>query len=115
VNGIAAKLSEISSDQGKSSIWAAVNGNYPLKAVLTLPGAQPVLMLEVKELHFVKPDIALLTPPANCTVQAQGEWTEVGMSAHSETTIDAHGSGEVDLKTGKATGDAKVKSGSKPR
>ncbi len=115
VNSIAAQLSESSSDQGKSSIWAAVNGNYPLKAVLTLPGAQPVLMLEVKELRFVKPDIALLVPPANCTTHAQGEWTADGMSAHSETTIDAHGSGEADTATGNATGDAKVKSGSKLR
>lgn len=114
VNGIAAKLTETTSDQGKSSIWMAVNGNYPLKAVLTLPGAQPVLMLEVKELRFVKPDLALLSPPANCTTRAQGEWTAVGMSAQSQTTIDANGSGSVDLKTGKASGKATVKSSSQP-
>jgi len=115
VNGIAAKLSESTSDQGKMSIWAAVNGNYPVKAVMTFPGAQPMLMLEVKELHFVKPDIALLTPPANCTTQAQGEWSATGMSGHFDLNIDAEGSGSVDLKTGKATGDATVKSSNKPR
>ena len=112
VNGIAAKLSESSSDQGKSSVWAAENGNYPVKAVMTFPGAQPMLMLEVKELHFVKPDIALLVPPANCTTHAQGEWTATGMSGHFEVNVEAQGSGSVDLKTGKATGDATVKSGS---
>jgi hypothetical protein len=112
VNGIAAKLSESSSDQGKSSVWAAENGNYPVKAVMTFPGAQPMLMLEVKELHFVKPDIALLVPPANCTTHAQGEWTATGMSGHFEVNVEAQGSGSVDLKTGKASGDATVKSGS---
>jgi hypothetical protein len=112
VNGIAAKLTESSSDQGKSRIWVAVNGNYPVKAEMTFPGAQPVLMLEVKELRFEKPDAALLAPPANCTTHAQGEWTADGMSAHSETTIDANGSGNADLPTGKTTGKAAVKSGS---
>jgi hypothetical protein len=115
VNGIAAKLSESSSAQGKMSIWAAENGNYPVKAVMTFPGAQPMLMQEVKELHFVKPDIALLVPPANCMAHAQGEWTATGMSGHFDLNIDAEGSGSVDLKTGKATGDATVKSSKKPR
>ena len=115
INGIAAKLSESTSDHGKMSIWAAENGNYPVKAVMTFPGAQPMLMQEVKELHFVKPDIALLTPPANCTTHAQGEWTATGMGGHFDLNIDAEGSGSVDLKTGKATGDATVKSSNKPR
>ena len=115
VNGIAAKLSESTSDQGKMSIWAAENGNYPVKAVMTFPGAQPMLMQEVKELHFVKPDIALLTPPANCTAHAQGEWTATGMSGHFDMNIDTEGSGSADLQTGKATGNVTVRSGSKPR
>jgi len=115
VNGIAAKLSESTSDQGKMSIWAAENGNYPVKAVMTFPGAPPMLMQEVKELHFVKPDIALLVPPANCTAHAQGEWTATGMSGHFDLNIDAEGSGSVDLKTGKTAGDATVKSSNKPR
>jgi hypothetical protein len=115
VNGIAAGLIENSSDQGKSSIWFAVNGNYPLKVVMSFPGASPVTMLEVKELRFEKPDPALLAPPANCTTQAQGEWTAHGISAHGETTIEVQGSGDADLKTGKATGDATDKSGSQPR
>jgi hypothetical protein len=71
-------------------------------------------MLEVKELRFEKPDAVLLAPPANRTTHAQVEWTADGMSAHSETTIDAQGSGSADLKTGKATGKADVKSGSQP-
>ena len=115
VNGIATYFTESTSDQGKMSIWAAENGNYLVKAVMTFPGAQPMLMQEVKELHFVKPDIALLTPPANCTTHAQGEWTATGMSGHFDLNIDAEGSGSVDLKTGKATGNATVKSSNKPR
>lgn len=114
INGIAAFFTESSSDQGKSSIWIAVNGSYPVKAVMTFPGAPPMLMQEVKELHFVKPDIALLTPPANCVTQAQGEWSATGMSGHFEINVEAQGSGSADLKTGKATGGATVKSGSQP-
>jgi hypothetical protein len=114
VNGIAARLSESTSDQGKMSIWATENGNYPVKAVMTFPGAPPMLMQEVKELHFVKPDIALLAPPANCTAHAQGEWTATGMSGHFEINVEAQGSGSADLKTGKTTGGANVKSGSQP-
>jgi hypothetical protein len=112
VNGIAAKLSESTSDQGKMSIWAAENGNYPVKAVMTFLGAPPMLMLEVKELRFEKPASALFTPPADCTTRAQGEWSATGISAHFDVDIDAQGSGSMDLKTGKATGDATVKSGS---
>jgi hypothetical protein len=115
VNGIAANLTESSSGQGKSRIWIAVNGNYPVKVEITFPGAQPVVLLEVKELRFEKPAAALLAAPANCPVQAQGEWAADGMHVHFETNIEAHGSGQVDLKTGKATGDATVKSGSRPR
>jgi hypothetical protein len=114
VNGIAAKLTENSDDKGKSRVWIAVNGGYPVKAEMTFPGAQPMLMLEVKELRFVKPDIALLEPPANCATQAQGEWSATGMSGHFEINVEAHGSGSVDLGTGKAAGEATVKSGSPP-
>jgi hypothetical protein len=110
VNGIAARLSESTANQVKSVIWIAENGNYPVKAVVTFPGGQPMLMLEVKELRFEKPAAALFTPPANCTTQAQGEWSATGMSGHFEINVEAQGSGSVDLKTGKATGDATVKS-----
>jgi len=115
VNGIAAKLTESSSDQGKASIWVAVNGYYPVKAMMTFPGAQPMLMLEVKELRFEKPPAALLTPPANCPTQAQGEWSATSISSHFETNINVQGSGSLDLGTGKTTGNATVKSGSKPK
>jgi hypothetical protein len=115
INGIAAKLTESSSDQGKASIWIAVNGYYPVKAVMTFPGAQPMLMQEVKELRFEKPSAALFTPPANCPTQAQGEWSATSISSHFETNIDVQGSGSVDLGTGKTTGDATVKSSTKPK
>ena len=115
VNGIAVKLKESSSDQGKASIWVAMNGYYPVKAMMTFPGAQPMLMLEVKELRFEKPSAALFTPPANCTTQAQGEWSATDMSSHFETNIDVQGSGSVDLGTGKTTGNATVKSNTKPK
>jgi hypothetical protein len=114
VNGIAAKFTESSSDQAKASVWIAVNGGYPLKAVITLPGSKPILMLEVKELHFEKPSAALFTPPANCPSQTQGEWSATSISSHFELNVEAHGSGSVDLKTGNATGDVTVKTGSQP-
>jgi len=115
LNGIATKLVETTSDQGKTSMWIAVNGNYPVKAMITFPGAPPLLMLEIKELHFVKPDIALLAPPANCTTQAQGEWAADGMHAHFEVNVEAQGEGSMDLKTGKTTGNATVKTNNKPQ
>jgi hypothetical protein len=115
VNGIATKLTESSSDQGNASIWIAVNGYYPVKAMMTFPGAQPMLMLEVKQLRFEKPSAALFTPPANCPTQAQGEWSATSISSHFEMNVEAHGSGSVDLGTGKTTGNATVKSGAKPK
>jgi hypothetical protein len=115
VNGIAANLTETSSEQGKASVWVAVNGYYPVKAVMAFPGAPPILMIEVKELRFEKPSVALLTPPANCPTQAQGEWSATGMSSHFEFHVEGQASGSVDLKTGKATGDANVKSSTKPQ
>jgi hypothetical protein len=115
VNGIAAKLTESTSDQGKASIWIAVNGYYPVKAMMTFPGAQPMLMLEVKQLRFEKPSAALFTPPANCTTKAQGEWSATSINSHFETNIDVQGSGSVDLGAGKTTGKATVKSSTKPK
>jgi hypothetical protein len=115
VNGIATYFTPSSSDQGKASIWVAVNGYYPVKAIMTFTGAQPMLMLEVKELRFEKPSVAQLTPPANCPTQAQGEWSATSISSHFETNIEAHGSGSVDLGTGKTTGNATVKSTTKPK
>jgi hypothetical protein len=114
VNGIAAKFTESSSDQGKASVWVAVNGGYPVKAVITLPGSKPILMLEVKELHFEKPDATLFTPPANCATQVRGEWSATSISSHFDFNIEAHGSGSMDVKTGKTTGDVEVKTGSQP-
>jgi hypothetical protein len=113
VNGIAAKLTESTSDQIKSRIWVAVNGNYPVKAEMTMPGGQPMLMLEVKELRFEKPAAALFTPPASCPTQAQGEWSATSISAHGEMNVNVHASGSVDLGTGKTTGNATVKTGGK--
>jgi hypothetical protein len=115
VNGIATYFTESSSDQGKASIWVAVNGYYPVKAMMAFPGAQPMQMLEVKQLRFEKPSAALFTPPANCPTQAQGEWSATGMSSHFEMNVEAHGSGSVDLGSGKTTGNATVKSNNKPK
>jgi hypothetical protein len=115
VNGIATYFTQSSSDQGKASIWVAVNGYYPVKAIMTFPGAPPMLMLEVKELRFEKPPAVLLMPPANCPTQAQGEWSATSISSHVETNIDVQGSGSVDLGTGKTTGSANVKSSIKPK
>jgi len=115
VNGIATYFTQSSSDQDKASMWVAVNGYYPVKVMMTFPGAQPMLMLEVKQLRFEKPSAALFTPPANCPTQAQGEWSATSISSHFETNIDVQGSGSLDLGTGKTTGNATVKSNTKPK
>ncbi len=115
VNGIATYFTESSSDQGKASIWVAVNGYYPVKAIMTFPDAPPMLTLEVKELRFEKPSVARITPPANCPTQAQGEWSATSISSHFETNINVQASGSVDLGTGKTTGNATVKANTKPQ
>jgi hypothetical protein len=95
-------------------VWVAVNGGYPVKVVITLPGSKPIRMFEVNDLRFEKPSIALFTPPTKCPTQEQGEWSATSISSHFEMNVEAHGSGSVDLKTGKTTSDVEVKTGSQP-
>jgi len=60
-----------------------------------------MVMLEVKELALREAGCRVAGAPANCSAQAQGEWTAEGMHIHFETTSMRNGSGQVDLKTGK--------------
>ena len=76
----------------------------PVKAVITLPGSKPILILEVKEPRFKKPPVALFIPPADFTAQVQREWSTTIISSHFELNVEAHGSGLLEWNTGKVTG-----------
>jgi len=115
VNGMPARILELTSEAGKSKFWLSEQGNYPLKVQMMGPDGKPMVVVEVKELHFDKTADALLNAPATCTEQASGVWDENGINASAETTIEVKGSGSADLKTGKTQGEATVKSGNQPR
>lgn len=114
VNGIPAWVDTQESPMGKMKTWVAVDGNFPVKIELTRDDGKLVTLLEVKSVRYEKPDAGLLAVPANCATQAQGEWTENGISAHGEATINATASGSVNLETGETKGNADVKSTAKP-
>jgi hypothetical protein len=92
VNGIAAKVFEVTSPQakqGKAKIWLAEKGNYPLKWVGIGPDCMQQTVIEVKQLSFAKPPASTFTPPPGCQ-QIQGEATANGV--HAEIGLGAEGS-----------------------
>jgi hypothetical protein len=114
INGISSKVAEFSGDEGKSTVWIAEKGDFPVKASVAGPDGQSMVLQEVKSVSFEKPAESLFAPPQNCATQVQGEWSATGISAHAETSIEAQGSGSADLKTNQVQGDVSVKQGKKP-
>jgi len=100
VNGIPSYIAEIDSPQGKTKVWLAQKGDFPVKMVTTGQDGKPVTLLEVKRVDFSPPAASLFTPPANCGTQTQGEWSDHGVSAHAEANIDVQGSASTNLATG---------------
>ncbi|HEY1986721.1 MAG TPA: hypothetical protein VGG85_14995 [Terracidiphilus sp.] len=109
VNGIPARILESEGGDAKTRIWMAEKGDFAVKAQMMMPNGAPMQMFEVKEIHFEKPAEAQVAPPANCPTQATGVWDDNGMSGHGEMSVEVHGSGSTDLKTGKSKGDVTVK------
>ena len=85
VNGIPAKVMEMSADQMKVTAWIADPGGFPVKEVMVPPGGAATTMLEVKELSFARPPASAFDPPKGCT-PIQGEATATG--AHAEFNSD---------------------------
>jgi hypothetical protein len=109
INGIRAKAEEfVSPGQGKSKIWLAEKGNFIVKLEGVGPDDKPIMNMEVKQLSYDKPPDALFAPPPNCTTQTQGEWSNMGVNAHAEASVEAHGSGSANLATNQTQGEATV-------
>lgn len=105
IAGIPSLIKEFSSpENGTSRIWIAEKEGFALKIEMIAEG-KPITMLEVNRINFDKPTDDLFTPPVNCTTQTQGEMSDSGFSAHSETTIEAHASGSADLASNKTQGE----------
>jgi hypothetical protein len=84
VNGIPAKVMEMSVDQGKVTAWIADPGGYPVKEVMTAQDGTATTMLEVKQLSFARPPASAFAPPAGC-IAVQGEATATGIHAEFST------------------------------
>jgi hypothetical protein len=81
VNGIPAKVMEMTSGQMKVTAWIADPGGYPVKEIMVGQDGKATTMLEVKQLSFAKPSASVFAPPAGCKA-VQGEATATG--AHVE-------------------------------
>ena len=104
VNGIPAKIEEISGPEGKSRVWIAEKGNFVVETEMPGPDGKPLTLLEVKQVSFSKPPDSLFAPPSNCDTQAPGEMSSTGISAHAETTLP-----EVKLSTNVNLGEKESK------
>ena len=89
VNGVAANVMEVTSAQGKSKVWIAQNGGFPVKVVSIGTDGKEQIEIEVKELSFDKPPASTFTPPAGCAA-IQGELSTTGV--HSEMRFEASSS-----------------------
>jgi hypothetical protein len=81
VNGIPAKVMEMTADQMKVTAWIADPGGFPVKEIMVPPGGAATTMLEVKQLSFARPPASALAPPTGCKA-VSGEATATG--AHAE-------------------------------
>jgi hypothetical protein len=100
VNGIPALMTESDTPDGKVRTWLAQKGDFPVKMTLQAKDGTVGTMMEVKQVDFSPPAASLLVPPANCTTQSQGEWSDSGVRAHAEAKIDVQGSASANLATG---------------
>lgn len=82
VNGLAAKVMEVNSAQGKGKVWVAVKGNFPIKIVSIAPDGNVLTVIEMKQLSFAKPPASTFNLPEGCTA-IQGEASAHGV--HAET------------------------------
>lgn len=66
LNGIPAKVVEITSPEGNAKVWFSQAGNYPIKIVSIAKDGKETTMLEVKQLSFARPPASAFTLPASC-------------------------------------------------
>jgi hypothetical protein len=88
VNGIPAKVMELSADQVKERAWIADPGGYLVKVVMTPSGGATTTVMEVKQLSLDKPPASAFQPPAGCKAVG-GEATATGVSANFGSSAGA--------------------------
>jgi hypothetical protein len=107
INGIPTTVEEFAMPgQGKTKIWLAEKGNFIVKLEGLGPDDKPIMNMEVKAVSYGKPLDSLFATPPNCTTQTQGEWSNMGVNAHAETSVEAQGSGSANLATNQTQGEA---------
>lgn len=67
VNGIATKVLEVTSAQGKGKIWVAQNGGFPVKIAFIGTDGKAMTIIEVKQLSLARPPASVFAVPAGCT------------------------------------------------
>ncbi len=80
VNGIPAKMMEMTVDQMKVTAWIADPGGFPVKEIITGKDGKMTTVLELKQLSFARPPASAFVPPSGCTV-IQGVATATGVNA----------------------------------
>ena len=88
VNGIPAKVVEMTVGPMKVTAWLADPGGYPVKLVMTAQDGRSTTMLELKQLSFAKPPASAFVPPSVCTA-VQGEATATGVNAQFSSPAPA--------------------------
>jgi hypothetical protein len=98
INGIPAQAAEITPPKNAEApppgvpvptlmkVWLAEHGGFVVKQEITFRGGG-LMHMEVKQLSFAKPADSLLAPPANCSKHVQGEWSDMGVNAHTEAPL----------------------------
>jgi hypothetical protein len=109
VNGIPAVIMESDSQDGKVRTWIAQNGDFPVKMALQAKSGALTTMMEVKQVDFNPPAASLFVSPGNCSTQAQGQWSDAGMSAHTGAQIEVQASASADIATGKTQAQVSAK------
>ena len=66
INGIATRVMNADSAEGKGKIWLAQNGGYPVKVVAIGPDGKEQTIIEMKQLSLAKPPASAFAIPADC-------------------------------------------------
>jgi hypothetical protein len=85
VNGVPARVMELTIAQMTETVWIADSGGFPVKVVIIPPGGVATTTLEVKQLSFAKPPASALIPPSDCNA-IKGEAMATGV--HAELAQD---------------------------
>ena len=66
INGIATRVMNADSAEGKGKIWLAQNGGFPVKVVAIGPDGKEEIIIEIKQLSLAKPPATAFAIPADC-------------------------------------------------